>query len=186
MAKCEAGLAMHNATGNTRSGLRSRLFVGEVLHQRGDNSRAIAIGKSLLQEYARQATSWSLAFSLTILWPTISPMVMWTGPAKCSWRRWNSVARDDTNWHWCLLQNIAGIQAMTGDARRAARLLGFVDRRFASFSDGRQNTEAVQRTRIMEQLTAAIPPAELASLLKEGEALSPLRRITLQIFRAGT
>ena len=82
------------------------------------------------------------------------------------------VARDDKSWHWCLLQNIAAIEAMAGDARRAARLLGFVDRRFASFPDRRQNTEAVQRTRIMEQLGAAIPSAELAGLLKEGEGLS--------------
>lgn len=173
MAKCEAGLAMHNATGNTRSGLRSRLFVGEVLHQRGDNARAIAIGKSLLQEIRAAGYKLELGFQLNNLVAYHLADGDVDRAREMLLEAVEFVARDDTNWHWCLLQNIAGIQAMTGDTRRAARLLGFVDRRFAGFSDGRQNTEAVQRTRIMEQLTAAIPPAELESLLREGEGLSP-------------
>jgi hypothetical protein len=82
------------------------------------------------------------------------------------------IARDDTFWHWAILQNAAGIEIAAGDPRRAARLMGFIDRRYASFPDGRQPTEEMQRTRIMERLAAALPAAELASLLKEGESLS--------------
>lgn len=172
MDKCEAGLAMHNATGNTRSGLRSRLFVGEVLHQRGDNARAIAIGKSLLQEIRAAGYKLELGFQLNNLVAYHLADGDVDRAREMLLEAVEFVARDDTNWHWCLLQNIAGIQAMTGDVRRAARLLGFVDRRFASFSDGRQNTEAVQRSRIMEQLTAAIPAPELEGLMKEGETIS--------------
>ena len=173
MAKCEAGLAMHNATGNTRSGLRSRLFLGEILHQRGDNSLAIAIGKSLLQEIRAAGYKLELGFQLNNLVAYHLADGDVDRAREMLLEAVEFVARDDTNWHWCLLQNIACIEAMTGDARRAARLLGFIDRRFASFSDSRQNTEAVQRTRISERLTATIPPAELESLFKEGAALSP-------------
>ena len=81
-------------------------------------------------------------------------------------------ARDDTSWHWCLLQCAAGIDAIAGDARRAARLLGFLDRRFAESTEARQTTEEMERTHIFEVLRAALPPDELASLLKEGESLS--------------
>ena len=175
MAKCEAGLAMHNATGNTRSGLRSRLFVGEVLHQRGDNARAIAIGKSLLREIRAAGYKLELGFQLNNLVAYHLADGDVDRAREMLLEAVEFVARDDTNWHWCLLQNIAGIQAMTGDTRRAARLLGFVDRRFASFSDGRQNTEAVQRTRIMEQLTAAIPPAELAKPAEGRRSTQPIR-----------
>lgn len=172
LAKCEAGLAMHNATGNTRSGLRSRLFLGEVLHQSGDNSRAIAIGKSLLREIRAAGYKLELGFQLN----NLAAYHLADGEVdrgrEMLLEAVEFIARDDTNWHWCVLQNIATIEAIAGDAKRAARLLGFVDGRFAGFSDGRQYTEATQRTRIMERLAAAIPPAELASLMKEGESLS--------------
>ena len=182
MAKCEAGLAMHNATGNTRSGLRSLLFLGEVLHQSGDNSLAIAIGKSQLREIRAAGYKLELGFQLN----NLAAYHLADGDVdrarEMLLEAVEFVARDDTNWHWCVLQNIAGIEAIAGDARRAARLLGFVDQRFASFSDGRQNTETTQRTRIMERLTAALPPAELAKLLKEGEALSPFEADNLANF----
>jgi hypothetical protein len=83
------------------------------------------------------------------------------------------IARDDTFWHWAILQNAAGIEIVAGDPRRAARLMGFIDRRYASFPDGRQPTEEIQRTGIMERLAAGLPPPELARLLKEGQSLSP-------------
>jgi hypothetical protein len=71
-----------------------------------------------------------------------------------------------------MLQNAAGIEAAAGDPRRAARLMGFVDRRYGTFPDGRQHTEQRQRTHIMGQLTTAIPATELAGLMKEGETIS--------------
>lgn len=71
-----------------------------------------------------------------------------------------------------MLQNAAGIEIAAGDPRRAARLMGFVDRRYASFPDGRQPTEDIQRIRIMEQLKAALPADKLGRLLKDGKSLS--------------
>jgi hypothetical protein len=82
------------------------------------------------------------------------------------------IARDDTFWHWAILQNAAGIEIAAGDPKRAARLMGFIDRRYASFPDARQPTEEIQRSRIMERLAAALPATDLASLLKEGQSLS--------------
>jgi hypothetical protein len=173
LAKCEAGLAMHRATGNTRSGLRSGLFVAEVMHRWGNNARAIAIGLDLLREL-RELGGYKLERGYQHC--NLAAYHLADGAAdralEALLEAVESVPRDDTFWHWAILQNAAGIEAFAGDPRRAARIMGFVDRRYGAFPDGRQHTEQLQRTRVMERLTAAVPAAELASLMREGESLS--------------
>ena len=173
LAKCEAGLAMHRATGNTRSGLRSGIFVAEVLHRWGNNAGAIALGMDLLREL-RELGGYKLERGYQYC--NLAAYHLADGAAdqalEALLEAIESVPRDDTFWHWAMLQNAAGIEAAAGDPRRAARLMGFVDRRYGDFPDGRQHTEQRQRARIMEQLAAAIPAAELASLMKEGETIS--------------
>ena len=173
LAKCEAGLAMHRATGNTRSGLRSGLFVAEVLHRWDNNARAIALGMDLLREI-RELGGYKLERGYQYC--NLAAYYLADGATdralEALLEAIESVPRDDTFWHWAMLQNAAGIEASAGDPRRAARLMGFVDRRYATFPDGRQHTEQRQRARIMAQLMAAIPALELASLMKEGESIS--------------
>jgi predicted ATPase/DNA-binding winged helix-turn-helix (wHTH) protein len=173
LAKCEAGLAMHRATGNTRSGLRSGLFVAEVMHRWGNNSRAIATGMGLLREL-RELGGYKLERGYQ--YGNLAAYHLAEGATdqalEALLEAIESVPRDDTFWHWAMLQNAAGIEAVAGDPRRAARLMGFVDHRYAAFPDGRQHTEELQRARIMERLTAAVPAPELASLMKEGESIS--------------
>jgi predicted ATPase/DNA-binding winged helix-turn-helix (wHTH) protein len=173
LAKCEAGLAMHRATGNTRSGLRSGLFVAEVMHRWDNNARAIAIGMGLLREL-RELGGYKLERGYQ--YGNLAAYHLADGATdqalEALLEAIESVPRDDTFWHWAMLQNAAGIEAVAGDPRRAARLMGFVDGRYGAFPDGRQYTEQLQRARIMERLTAAIPALELASLMKEGESIS--------------
>ena len=173
LAKCEAGLAMHRATGNTRSGLRSGLFVAEVVHRWGNNGRAIAIGMDLLREL-RELGGYKLERGYQLC--NLAAYHLADGAADRAREALldavESVPRDDTFWHWAMLQNAAGIEALAGDPQRAARLMSFVDRRYGAFPDGRQHTEQLQRARIMERLAAAIPAPELAGLMKEGETIS--------------
>ncbi len=172
LAKCEAGLAMHHATGNTRSGLRSGLLVGEILHHGGDNAQAIAVGTRMLRELRAAGYKQELGYQLSNL---AAYHLADNAPDQALEMLLEAVeyiARDDTNWHWVVLQNAAGMEAIAGDVRRAARLMGFLDLRFGSLPDGRQPTEQIQRTRIMERLAASLLPSVLAGLLKEGESLS--------------
>ena len=172
LAKCEAGLAMHRATGNTRSGLRSGLGVAEVLHRGGDNAQAIIIGTGLLRELRGAGYKQELGYQLSNLAAYHLADNAADQALEMLLEAVEYIPRDNTNWHWVVLQNAAGIEAIAGDVRRAARLMGFIDLRFGSLPDGRQPTEEIQRAHIMERLAAAIPALELASLLKEGESLS--------------
>ena len=172
LAKCEAGLAMHHATGNTRSGLRSGLFVGEILHHGGDNAQAIVVGTRMLRELRAAGYKSELGYQLSNLAAYHLSDNATEQALEMLLEAVEYIARDNYNWHWVVLQNAAGIEAMAGDVRRAARLMGFLDLRFGSLPDGRQPTEEMQRKRIMVRLAAAIPAPELASLLKEGESLS--------------
>ncbi len=128
LAKCEAGLAMHRATGNTRSGLRSGLFVAEVLHRWGNNARAIALGMDLLREI-RELGGYKLERGYQYC--NLAAYHLADGATdralEALLEAIELVPRDDTFWHWAMLQNAAGIEAAAGDPRRAARLMGFVD-----------------------------------------------------------
>jgi predicted ATPase/DNA-binding winged helix-turn-helix (wHTH) protein len=172
LAKCEAGLAMHRATGNTRSGLRSGLFVAEALHQGGDNAQAILVGTEMLRELRAAGYKMELGYQLSNLAAYHLADNAADQAREMLLEAVEYIARDNTNWHWGALQNAAGIEAIAGDVRRAARLMGFLDLHFGRLPDPRQPTEEMQRRRIMERLKAELPAHELAGLLKEGQALS--------------
>jgi predicted ATPase/DNA-binding winged helix-turn-helix (wHTH) protein len=172
LAKCDAGLAMHRTTGNTRSGLKSALYIAETLHWGGDSPKAIAIGTGLLPDLRRAGFKRELGMQLHNLASYYLHANAVDQAREMHLESIEYFARDYSSWHWCMLQCAAGIEAITGDARRAARLMGFVDRGFDEFPEARQTTEDMERAHIFEVLEAALPPDELASLLKEGESLS--------------
>jgi predicted ATPase/DNA-binding winged helix-turn-helix (wHTH) protein len=172
LAKCEAGLAMHRATGNMRSFVCSGICLAELVHQGGDNAQAIRIGTGLLREMRPAGHKRQLGYQLSNLAAYHLADGAIDQALELNLEAVEYIARDDSFWHWAILQNAAGIEIAAGDPRRAARLMGFIDRRYASFPDGRQPTEEFQRGRIMEQLAAALPPPELANLLKDGQSLS--------------
>jgi hypothetical protein len=70
------------------------------------------------------------------------------------------------------LQVLALLQARAGHTRGAARLLGYVDARFAALGCKREETEKAVYARLMELLQASLPSEELELLLKEGGTIS--------------
>ena len=172
LAKCEAGLAMHRATGNTRSGLKSALYIAETLHWGGDSPKAIAIGTGLLPDLRQAGYKRELGMQLHNLASYYLHANAVDQAREMHLESIEYFERDHSSWHWCMLQCAAGIEAINGDARRAARLMGFVDRVFDEFPEARQTTEDMERAHIFEVLQTALSPDELASLLKEGASLS--------------
>ena len=80
-----------------------------------------------------------------------------------------------------MLQNMAGIEALAGDAGGRRGSWDLLTGATEPFLIAGNTPKQGQGTRIMEQLRAAIPSPELAGLLKEGESSAPSRLITLQI-----
>jgi predicted ATPase/DNA-binding winged helix-turn-helix (wHTH) protein len=173
LAKCEAGLAMHRATGNTRSGLRNGLFVAEMLHFTGNTAKALAFGKTVLQVLDEAGYRLERGYQQSNLCAYCLALGQFDQARELLLEAVETVPRDDIFWHWALLQNAAALEAATGDPRRAARLLGYLDFRYGGTPDGRQNTEQVQRNSMIKQIEAALPAAEITILLSEGAALSP-------------
>jgi hypothetical protein len=83
-----------------------------------------------------------------------------------------AIPRNDGHWHWCLVQGMAELLANRGGAEVAALLVGYTDRCFEGWPDGRQETELLQRERILTLLDAALPAEERDRLLEQGRALS--------------
>jgi hypothetical protein len=82
------------------------------------------------------------------------------------------VPRDGGQWHWCLLQNAAELLATRGSFDVAALLLGFTDKSFEGWIDGRQATEEMQRNRLAATLEAALTRPESERLIQQGRGLS--------------
>jgi hypothetical protein len=82
------------------------------------------------------------------------------------------VPRDGGNWHWCLLQNAAELVFADGDSEAAALLLGFTDKCFERWLDGRQATELLQRDRLFGDLEEALGQDLLDRLMQQGRLLS--------------
>ena len=59
-----------------------------------------------------------------------------------------------------------------GNVGDAARMLGRADMRYATGNYQREAVEQKLRDKLMFSLRGAMPPDELARLMKEGEALS--------------
>jgi predicted ATPase/DNA-binding winged helix-turn-helix (wHTH) protein len=72
-----------------------------------------------------------------------------------------------------VLQVLALIQARAGHVRAAARLLGYVDDRFAALGIRRETTEAAIQARLLETLRASLAGDELETLRRDGTLLTP-------------
>ncbi len=79
------------------------------------------------------------------------------------------------------VEHLAVIAGLSGDAERAAHLLGFSDARLRSLKLLRQPTERAGYDRLRETLTARYAAPELARRLAEGSALTEARAIELAI-----
>ena len=172
-ARLEAGLAMHIAMGNTRGYWKSIMLSAEIMHQKGDTMEAIALVLRVVpelqlyanaQEHAGQIDNLCVYYMAVGDYEAARPLV-----AECGAR----MPRDDKNAMWCIFQNASELLAHDGELESAALLLGFVDAGFASWEDGRQATEEMQRDRIIALLDAGdMSSARQENLFAQGGCMS--------------
>jgi hypothetical protein len=172
LARCEAGLAMHVATGNPKGRFRSTMNLAEMFHKGGDTERSLRLVEQILPEMRRSGPSLQLGFHLN----NLSAYHLALGNPQAAraplYEAATIVPRDGGNWHWCLLQNAAELIFFNGDSDVAALLLGFTDISFEGWPDGRQDTEEKQRERLVGNLWNALPPDRLERLILQGRSLS--------------
>ncbi len=172
LARCEAGLAMHVAMGNPKGRFRSVMNLSEMLHNAGDTVRSIALVMSILPELRRSGPSLQLGFHLS----NLASYNLALGHPELAreplYEAAKIVPRDGSNWHWCLLQNAAELFRTEGEHHNAALLLGFADKGFESWPDGRQDTEQAQRDRLFRELSEVLSKPELERFMAQGRTLS--------------
>jgi predicted ATPase/DNA-binding winged helix-turn-helix (wHTH) protein len=172
LARCEAGLAMHIATGNPKGRFRSVMNLSEMFHKGGDTERSLRLVEEILPELRRSGASLQLGFHLNNLAAyhlSLGNPLAARAPLK---EAATIVPRDGGNWHWCLLQNAAELMFVDGDSDVAALLLGFTDKCFEGWPDGRQDTEIKQRDRLLANLGRALSHDRFERLMQQGRSLS--------------
>ena len=172
LARCEAGLAMHVATGNPKGRFRSVMNLAEMFHKGGDTERSLRLVEEILPELRRSGASLQLGFHLNNLAAYHFALGNPRAARAPLYEAAMIVPRDGGNWHWCLLQNAAELIFVGGDSDVAALLLGFTDKSFEGWPDGRQDTEVKQRDRLLRNLGNALAPDRLQRLMEQGRALS--------------
>ncbi len=172
LARAEAGMAMHEELGNLKGRYRSAINLCEMLHRWGDTPRALRIAEQVLPDLRRDGSSLQLCITLTNI-AAYNFALGRADAAEAPLREAVSVVpRDGGHWHWCVLQGMAELAANRGAASDAALILGFTDRCFEGWPDGRQATEEAQRLRLVALLEQALPGEECARLIEQGRALS--------------
>jgi predicted ATPase/DNA-binding winged helix-turn-helix (wHTH) protein len=172
LARAEAGLAMHAQLGNSKGRYRSAINLCEMLHGMGDTARALRIAEQILPDFRRDGSSLQLCIMLTNI-AAYNFALGQPDAAEAPLREAiHVVPRDGGHWHWCLLQGMAELAANRGAAADAALVLGFTDKCFDGWIDGRQATEAAQRRRLMSLLQDALADGERDRLIQEGRTLS--------------
>jgi predicted ATPase/class 3 adenylate cyclase len=77
-----------------------------------------------------------------------------------------------------VLQRFASIAALTGDRRRGARLLGYVNARWDALGMKREPTERWEYDKLLVELRAALSEGEIEELQAEGAQFSEDRAVT--------
>lgn len=172
LARAEAGLAMHLDAGNPKGRFRSVMNLAEMLHKGGDTRRALSLSEQIMPELRAAGASLQLGFQLNNIAAYRFSLGDAQGAVAPLYEAAEIVPRDGGQWHWCLLQNAAELLATRGSADVAALLLGFADRSFEGWIDGRQATEEMQRSRLVGLLDEALPQGERERLMLQGRALS--------------
>jgi predicted ATPase/DNA-binding winged helix-turn-helix (wHTH) protein len=172
LARCEAGLAMHVATGNPKGRFRSVMSLSEMFHKHGDTERGLRLVEQILPELRRSGASLQLGFHLNNLAAYYLALGNPQAARAPLYDAATIVPRDGGHWHWCLLQNAAELIVFEGDSEVAALLLGFTDKRFEGWPDGRQDTERRQRDRLMGNLGKTLGQDRLERLMQQGRQLS--------------
>jgi hypothetical protein len=173
VAKARAGLAMHLQQGNHRGRFRSALYFAELMHRDGDNDRAIELAHGVMPDLRSRGSALELGAQISNLacYSMAADDVEVARPAIME--AWRLLPRDHATWYWCILQNATELASLEERFEDAALLLGFVDKCFEGWIDGRQPTEAYQRRRIEERLLKKLPPKRYEELKRRGRTMAP-------------
>lgn len=173
LAKVRAGLAMHLQQGNHRGRFRSALYFAEMMHRDGDNDRAIELAQNVIPDLRARGSALELGAQISNLacYSMAAENAAIARPAILE--AWRLLPRDHATWYWCILQNATELASIDGRYEDAALLLGFVDKCFEGWADGRQPTEAKQRGRIEARLLKALPNSRYEELRLRGRAMAP-------------
>ena len=171
LARCNAGFAMSLETGNLQGRLRSVMNFTEMVHKHGDTRLALDLARGVLPDVRRHATPLRLAIQLG----NIAAYLFWLGDVEAAEKAHLESASlmwpDGSYWHLSILQNAAERHFWRRDHKRAALLLGIIDKRIEASLDGRQTTEQLQRDRLDERLKEALGVEEHRRILEQGAAL---------------
>jgi hypothetical protein len=169
--KVESGLEMHGAFGNITGRWKSAVKASEVLHLGGLHADAIAVTEQMLPEVRNKGSGYYVCLLTTNLTAYYLSIDNFDAARTLIAEAANALPREDRLGLLCVTQHAADLALHDGDVRRAALVLGFVDRGFAAIEGGRQNTERMQRDRMLRRLEEAIDPDTLAAYLAEGSAM---------------
>ncbi len=146
--------------------------LAEMLHKGGDTVRALSLSNQIMPELRAAGRSLLLGFHLNNNAAYRMALGDFDGAVAPLYEAAEIVPRDGGQWHWCLLQNAAELLATRGAFDVAALLVGFTDKSFEGWIDGRQATEEMQRNRLSATLEAALGRTERDRLLQQGRALT--------------
>ena len=167
---CETALEMHRSAGDDRGHRKSLLFLAECAFWCGNGEAAIAYGESLIGLLRGTGGQRSLGHALCNLAAYLLMQNRQEQARRCLDECHGTMSREIGTWPWCMIQNYALLAAEAGNADLAARLLGYVDCRFRSSADVRQQTERIVHDRLVDLLRQRLAENTLASLLAEGAA----------------
>jgi predicted ATPase len=144
---------MEFADGHPEQALRAALEALEI-HARGKNATSIANGHINCAAYRIALGDFSAARD-----------------SACEGLRLAREARHELNIA-TVLQHLALLAALAGDARRAAHLLGYVDAQHSQLGAQRQTTEQWGYDKLMTALRETLSTGEIAHLAAEGASWS--------------
>ena len=172
-AQCETGLAMQRTAGNKRGEFKSLLYMAEVLHRNGRTEKAVMVATRAVAELRQAGHNRELGYQSNNLATYHFKLGNNELARQFLMEASQCFSHDNQSWHWVLLQNGAYLRIVDGDYQAAARLMGFLDKRFRERGEPRQSTEEMQRSEILGLIKDALKPDEFAGLLREGENLGP-------------
>ena len=173
LARGEAGIAMLWAKGSTRSALRSGMFIGEWVFLAGNPRKAATIVRDLLLRGREPRFRIECGVLLANLASYHIALAEFDVARELILEAAEYLTRRTRFWYIALIQCAAAIEAETGDAIRAARILGYTDQVYATFAEGRQVNETNQRAAIIARLKSVLSVTELEKALEDGSMLSP-------------
>lgn len=173
----------HHSLGNTFDERIMALNLAEVEHARGQTQRAIALVREVLYDLEAHSDRTLLIKALANLAGYLCAVDDFSGARAAALEAIAEFAAHEPESIRVAMamEHLALTCAVTGELRRAAHLVGYVDANFKAMGFARQYTEATTHDRLLALLHEGLRSDELARLLVEGAALTPEASVALAL-----